>query len=511
MTKIFIIVSIALLLGALVVVFTSRALPTEVEQEIHLLNYEHEGRFDYLVYLGPSYLFGPEPEEPLPPQNLKYPTEIIDNIRMSFTYEPALETDQDVEVKAVLENPDIWQKEITLVPQRTERGEFTVYFPLDIDEINRLFDTIDEETQIPSSSRNVTIIVNVISGEDTFSQSLPITLEENLIEVGGNLTQTQSGSFGKFDYSIDLKENSLFDTPTLKPPLVTPSLPSSPTTLKPGQVVFTKLVDKMDVTFYYQFRSDKPVNNVTMDVILTAFLRATGPDNAELWSKKFPLLSTRKSGNFNVSFPLDLVSYLGLFEIISKETEASAESNSVTITAEIHTVAETPFGIIDETFTQVINGSIKGNVLEWDEELTKTQPGSITTSQIFPNKYLGLSVDLARNLSIALTGVFFLFLLFSVGWYVKSKPSWFPQIEKEARQVRKKYGKQMVEATDQTMMEGERTISLDSMEDLISVADELGKPVIHQPPSIYKERHAYYVFDGATRYQYVISTFPEEE
>jgi hypothetical protein len=50
----------------------------------------------------------------------------------------------------------------------------------------------------------------------------------------------------------------------------------------------------------------------------------------------------------------------------------------------VHTVAETPFGVINETFTQALKGDIAGNLVEWDEELVKTQPGSITISQMIP-------------------------------------------------------------------------------------------------------------------------------
>ena len=42
MTKVFTIVSIVLLLGSLVGVFTARAVPTEVKQEASLFNYEHD-------------------------------------------------------------------------------------------------------------------------------------------------------------------------------------------------------------------------------------------------------------------------------------------------------------------------------------------------------------------------------------------------------------------------------------------------------------------------------------
>ena len=47
------------------------------------------------------------------------------------------------------------------------------------------------------------------------------------------------------------------------------------------------------------------------------------------------------------------------------------------------------------------------------------------------------------------------------------------------------------------------------MEDLMKIADELLKPVIHQPPTTPEEAHGYYVFDGATRYEYLLGTGKE--
>ena len=95
--------------------------------------------------------------------------------------------------------------------------------------------------------------------------------------------------------------------------------------------------------------------------------------------------------------------------------------------------------------------------------------------------------------------------------YVRFKPTELSQTEKELLQVKKRYGKHIAEIINQTPIEGEKIISLGSMEDLIKVADELGKPIIHQAPSQPQEPHAYYVFDGATRYQYIISTGSKEQ
>ena len=238
-----VIVTAVILVASISGVVIAFNLPTEIEETVAQVSYQQEGKFDYIAYLKPSYLFGSEPQKP-PPSNLKCPSEIIDSIDMSFTYTAAREIPAEVEVKAILENPGMWQKEITLVPKTTKTGYFSIDFPLDIDGINELFDTIDEEIKITSSKRQVTIVASVDIGNEVFTYRLPIILGKTLIEVDSNLKSTQSGSTGEFDYSIHLKGNILFDTGMLKPSLVT----SPPRTVGAGELMFYKIVDRMDVT-----------------------------------------------------------------------------------------------------------------------------------------------------------------------------------------------------------------------------------------------------------------------
>ena len=47
---------------------------------------------------------------------------------------------------------------------------------------------------------------------------------------------------------------------------------------------------------------------------------------------------------------------------------------------------------------------------------------------------------------------------------------------------------------------------MNSIEDLMKIADELGKPVIHQSAEISGDTHIYYVIDGNTRYLYTLSS-----
>jgi hypothetical protein len=60
----------------------------------------------------------------------------------------------------------------------------------------------------------------------------------------------------------------------------------------------------MTINFGYQFIADKPVNNLKTNVDITAVVEAP-----QSWSKSFQLLSTSKSGNIAVNFPVDISSY----------------------------------------------------------------------------------------------------------------------------------------------------------------------------------------------------------
>lgn len=517
-------ISAVLFIISLIGLLAGSTLPAQVEQETKLVNYDHTGRFDYLVYLNPSYLFGPEPQEPPePPPNPKYPTSLIDSIEMSFRFETDLpllqQVKQGVKIEAVLQNGDLWQKTIELVPVTDRTGNLKVEFALDLDDINELFDTIDEETEIRSSSRQITIVATVGLGEhlesETFVQSLPITLSSTVLEIGGELVKTVPDSTGgieargTFDYTIYLEENTLYDADFVKPPATTPYTPPEPKTLGVGPVIPYQLTDRIDASYYYNFRADQPVRELAEEITITATI-----ENPDIWSRTFILVpSTRETENFRVDFPVD-ISYLNeLLTAIRDETGIPAETQNLIIEAFVHVTAQTDYGPIDEVFTQTLSTEMGGGSLIWNEELLTTQEGAITTTQIIPNpsRYLGLSVDGLKTTSLILVLIFLVIFIASLVFHNQTKPAELPLFEKEALAAGKKYADRIAEASGQTPTAGEKIISLGSIEDLVKVADELGKPIIHQPPTAAEKRHTYYVIDGTTQYQYLITKQTKEQ
>lgn len=512
-------ISVVIFIISLVGLLAGSTLPTQVEQDVSLLSYEHNGRFDYLVYLKPSYLFGPEPQQPPePPPSTQYPTALIDDtINMSFQYQTDTplfqEIQQGVKVEAILINGDIWKKTIELVPVTKKTGNFKVEFELDLEEINELFDIIDEETEIHTSTREVTIVATVGLGEhlesETFVQSLPITLAKSILEIGGELVKAvpnASGGIeaqGTFDYTIYLEENSLYNTDTIKPPATTPYIPPEQKTLGVGPVIPYELVDRMETSYYYDFQASRPVTELAEEVTITATI-----ESPDLWSKNLILVpSTRQAGDFKVDFPVDIAYLNELLNAIRSETGTAGEAYNLVIEAFVHVTANTSYGPIDEVFTQTLSTELGGGTLIWNEELQMTQEGAITATRTIPNpnRYLGLSIDGLKTTSLTLGLIFLAIFIASLVFYNQTKPAGLPLFEKEAKSIGKKYANRIVQASSQTPAASEKIISLGLMEDLVKVADELGKPIMHQPPTTSEKQHTYYVIDGTTQYQYIIA------
>ena len=54
-------------------------------------------------------------------------------------------------------------------------------------------------------------------------------------------------------------------------------------------------------------------------------------------------------------------------------------------------------------------------------------------------------------------------------------------------------------------IESQEQVSMNSIDDLIKISDELGKPVVHRSGGRSGDAESYYVIDGNTKYEYSFS------
>ena len=154
-----------------------------------------------------------ESAEPAPPPQtlgpgLVYFPKIIDSIEASFSYQfdcdkPVSEQSEEVEVTAIIENPDRWSKSLVLVPKTKKEGNFSISFPIDLNYLTEVSDAIGRETGVGGMRNfNIKADVRTIAQTDVgtvdevYTQILEGKLEGNTLTFGEELSQSQSGSIG---------------------------------------------------------------------------------------------------------------------------------------------------------------------------------------------------------------------------------------------------------------------------------------------------------------------------
>jgi hypothetical protein len=523
---ILVIVTLVLLLASGYGVWTAYSMPLEREEPVTLVNYQHQGEFNYQVYIEPGQLFSPPPneisqvidEEEEKPQ---YFLTLIDNMEVSFDYiftpdYPTTLNSTDVYIVAIIHGPSGWQKE---VPLKSKSGDdrVTISFPLDLEEFDEIIDDVEEELEIRRyTEENVynlvieaRVNVSAYTGEewidDNFVQQMEISVGRDTLTWDDELNLDQRryywgrfGGFsykhsGSFSYTIWLDE----DKTALYGPSVTelkpePYLPSLVINRPLDAVYFLSLIDIIKSSFSYRFICDQPVTNLVEEVEVTAVL-----EYPDMWQKIFTLVpETEKSGDFNLEFPLDVIYFGRLTEAIREELGIGAPTHDLIISAEVHTKAETPFGPIDEVFKQTLKGALGTTTITWDAETKKSEPGTIEDAIIVTDP----NVPKYRMWSRVLLGVLLLVFLF-VAWHAVWARPVMSKIQAEASRAKKKHKNVIVDITNLPEARHEQVvIPVGSLEELIKAADGLLKPVLHKAQA---NRHTYCVIDGLTRYEYI--------
>jgi len=502
-------------------VWRAFSLQASTEQSIALLNYEHRGQFDYLVYLKPNSLYGsiqPKAEETEEEAPVFF-RNIIDETRLAFSYnfscgQSLSSITNKVVVSAIVENPGMWQKKVPILEETRGGRQFIVDFPLDIEYLESVVDEIEQEIGVRGYSQNQFTIRAAVHTtamtalgqtiEDDFSHEITLAIQAYTLELEGSLERSDTGirdgiscsEKGRFDYEVYLMPNNLYEIDVLRseaPPETDSS--SSTQTLGPGLKYFTNIIDSIEASFSYQFLSDIPVANMVEDVEVTAVL-----EYPDMWTKSFTLVPrTSYTGPLVVDFPLDIKAFDAITDTLRSELGFGAASYGLTIQATVHTTSDTESGPIDEVFTQSLVGQLGTTTFTLKGDLSERQPGAIVENRMVP---VG-NTWVFRGLSLAglVLAVFALLFVLSNSRQVQAVA--ISKMEEEALRAKRKHKGVIVDVGELPPAgAGEVVIPIGSVDELVSIADALLKPVLHHAGV---GKHTYCVIDGGVRYLYVVT------
>lgn len=501
--KVLLVVTAVLFLGAVIGVIAGFSVPGEKQEQVTHLTYDIEGIFDHQAYEKPA----PEKQP-----NPKYFMKIIDSIDVYYSYqfltaEPVTRVTEQVVISAVVSIPGTWEKEVIIVPKTEQSGAFTISFPFKTSDFFNVAGNVTEEIGIGKGAPTVLLkasvhtVARTAAGvlEDDFVQTVRVKLAERTLEWGQPLTLSEMRyaeglkyeHWGNFSYAINLKPNILYGAVIMEPEIPPP--PGDPVPLKSSESYKSETIDRIEGTFAYKVESSEPLSQVINEVEVTAMV-----GEAEGRHETFIVVPRRQeTDDFTVDFLLDVPLFYAVGRSIEKETGGTASTNQLTITADVHTTAQSEFGPVDETFSQSLRVTLGPDKVLWPVVDPTTKSGSIEETLVISNPAAGT----ARIVSLGALGMMAVALFYAIWSYWEFKRKWISRLEADAIQVRNKHQDLVVDVEKLPDIADEETvIELGSLGELTKAADGLLKPVLRLTEP---ERHVYCIIDGTTRYQYV--------
>ena len=298
---------------------------------------------------------------------------------------------------------------------------------------------------------------------------------------------------GTYDYIAKLKPNRIYNQ----------------STLKPGEgTLYTTIVDHINITFRYELTCTLPTNTTIEQYLVQTQLESEKWPTPKTFTSQemqqmFQLSNTiNQNGEGLTTFSIKPNEIKQLVNLIDQETGTTASSIfNLNVKPQIQTVAKTDVGTINENFNPTL--TIKFDYGEPDyismEGLQQTSPGKIEQSETTSLQ----STMNQRFAAYAMAIISFVGLAFATWLFMKGKVPEIKPIEK----IIAPREEIVIDVAGEPSYKGEKiTIPMNSLEDLIKLADGLDKPVFHlkQPPKTPSKEptHVFYVLDGSTKYEY---------
>jgi len=313
---------------------------------------------------------------------------------------------------------------------------------------------------------------------------------------------------GTYDYTAYLKSNLIYNV----------------SELKPGQgTLYLEITEYIATTFTYTFQTDQTAN-ITIQYNITTYIESpTWRKNLSTVPQTTQNFTETASAQFSRSYNVDVVSIEYLKNSLDSETGVYTPNYNVTIQPQILTTAQTDAGPISEFFNPTLSlafkkGTPEGNYIS-TTNLQNAQPGALTQTTV-TNLTWAVNQQYA---SYAFTITSFAVLAITSWVFTKTRPP-ARKPAKPIEDIISPFQEVIAESAEEPQFKEHRfmpttIVSMKTLEDLIKVADWLGKPVLsYQKPKVSEspERtRIFYVLDGITRYEFTITapsiTKEEEE
>lgn len=297
------------------------------------------------------------------------------------------------------------------------------------------------------------------------------------------------------NYKVSLKPNPIYED----------------NTLGEGNVYISNFVDNIDTTFNYKFGDEKE-SNIEGECEIVGILEAyTGEkDNLKtIWKKQYIIMEREKfnikSGatEINKKVAIKYDDYNNFKKNIYKDLKFSTKAK-LTVSMNVYLKNNNDLNKTNKTTTASIIIPLSDDYFEITKSESKDNPEVLKeTKKVVASTDNNNNIVFVSMLLLLLVALIYV-LFFTVG---EERALIVKRLEK----IFKDYGKRLV-ALNSGKPEGiEICIKVNSMEDLVRIADELGKPIFYKYELDNENINEFYVIDNNQIYVYDVMGNMEDQ
>lgn len=272
-----------------------------------------------------------------------------------------------------------------------------------------------------------------------------------------------------------------------------------------GNVYLKRLIDYVNTTFKYEFMGEKPAK-VDGKYKITALLEGfiLGDESGRVvWKKEFVIqpetifTGEDKLISIEKKIPIRIKDYLGFIELAEKTTEINFNVK-LTVLWNVSMQGKTDKGNIKESLVPTIVIPISNDYFEIAGNLAEDKKGVIEeTKQIISPTY-------TKKINLFyITGGIGTFLFLYVLLFTASSTKLSP-IAKRRKQIFKDHGNRMAAVWSEISAVLKIVIEVSRIEDLVRIADDIGRPILYKNSLNEEEIYNFYVVDESRLYVFDI-------
>ncbi|NLZ39498.1 MAG: DUF5305 domain-containing protein [Firmicutes bacterium] len=297
-------------------------------------------------------------------------------------------------------------------------------------------------------------------------------------------------SKGSIDYKVFLRPNVVYEEPYLPK----------------DRNYILKYIDYIEAKFVYEYKGSAAAD-LTTEYLVTAKLQGLHGKGIEvLWSKEYvlipPVVERERNAvkTLELAVPVKLDDYLAEREKIFADSEVNSPVVLEVVFA-VHTAASSTDGSLDDSIESYLVIPIGESVFK-----IESSPETVGEDAITKTVKFALAVNTAKLSILFIFSALFFGFAIAVAVLVKTADP-PDEFAKTIAQIFKEHGERLAGMEHSLAYQASEfdIIDVNSIDDMVKIADELSQPILYYKVDTPLERKIeFYVFDGSRVYYMVI-------